>query len=231
MPSEQQNFDKVHDPHFHNNGHWVHKEALRVAIGSILTPKRPPFPQGSRSTSGSASPYSLPTSSPHTPGTGTPTHPPFGPSEYLHPHHAFLQNHHHHHTPSRLAHSSSHSPPGGSSDNSSNSSPTLTKPLAGSGIPEPLQLSPPQNENAAPTGAKVKPGARTASGDVTQCRPTVTPLGNGKANSSPADFPVLLHNVEKLVVSASGSSTPRAKFIEKLQSKSAWDALIHGSFS
>lgn len=29
----------------------------------------------------------------------------------------------------------------------------------------------------------------------------------------------------------SGSSTPRAKFLQTLQSKSAWDALIHGSFS
>jgi hypothetical protein len=31
--------------------------------------------------------------------------------------------------------------------------------------------------------------------------------------------------------SGSGSGTPKAKFIETLQSKSAWDALIHGSFS
>jgi len=31
--------------------------------------------------------------------------------------------------------------------------------------------------------------------------------------------------------SDSGSGTPKAKFIETLQSKSAWDALIHGSFS
>jgi hypothetical protein len=30
---------------------------------------------------------------------------------------------------------------------------------------------------------------------------------------------------------ASGLETPKAKFIETLQSKSAWDALIHGSFS
>jgi hypothetical protein len=29
----------------------------------------------------------------------------------------------------------------------------------------------------------------------------------------------------------SGPGTPKAKFIETLQGKSAWDALIHGSFS
>lgn len=29
----------------------------------------------------------------------------------------------------------------------------------------------------------------------------------------------------------SGTGTPRAMFLETLQSKSAWDALIHGSFS
>lgn len=29
----------------------------------------------------------------------------------------------------------------------------------------------------------------------------------------------------------SGTGTPKAKFLETLQSKSAWDALIHGSFS
>lgn len=31
--------------------------------------------------------------------------------------------------------------------------------------------------------------------------------------------------------SPSGSGTPKAKFLQTLQSKSAWDALIHGSFS
>jgi len=30
---------------------------------------------------------------------------------------------------------------------------------------------------------------------------------------------------------ASGTHTPRARFLQTLQSKSAWDALIHGSFT
>ena len=30
---------------------------------------------------------------------------------------------------------------------------------------------------------------------------------------------------------APGTNTPRARFLQTLQSKSAWDALIHGSFT
>ncbi|KAG2005792.1 hypothetical protein CC2G_002162 [Coprinopsis cinerea AmutBmut pab1-1] len=295
MPSEQRHHphhDKVriHDPH-QPNPQWVHKEALRVAIGSILAPKRPPsnFPPNSRSTSGTASPYySFPTSGAHTPGTGTPANAGLGGiphGEYLHPHHAFLQAGHHSnhphsthpHTPSRLSHSvcpfsflitishdhtmrsmsfqqSHHSPQGGSS----RASPTGTKRPVEIGLPEhaaqqqqqqqqhlqiPVVRPTHHNENAAPQGgAAARSNAVVANGhgNVAQPRPIVTPLqpmcgGNARSSSLPADVPDAngrgLPGEPPSPPHTGGRGTPRAKFIEKLQSKSAWDALIHGSFS
>ena len=63
-------------------------------------------------------------------------------------------------------------------------------------------------------------------------RPNLTPLqlegSNGKAVSLPTDLPQTDKRKQRPVVVI---GTPKAKFFETLQGKSAWDALIHGSFS
>jgi len=58
-------------------------------------------------------------------------------------------------------------------------------------------------------------------------RPPMTPMG--KENEGGAmeneDMAKATHG------HAPGTNTPRARFLQTLQSKSAWDALIHGSFT
>ncbi|KAK0433462.1 hypothetical protein EV421DRAFT_1910137 [Armillaria borealis] len=157
--------------------HMQHKEALRLALGSILSPKRPP---NSRSTSGTASPAHIYyTTHPHSPYPPPP--PPHSTpaqaestSHYLFPPQGHLISHSH--TPSRLCQSDSATDYLSSSQPSPRSSPGPDSPLA--------------------------PPSPTSTG-------------------SPA-----IH------APAPGTGTPnKAKFIETLQSKSAWDALIHGPFS
>lgn len=247
MPSEQRSYDKQPLSHTsHPSSQWAHKEALRVAIGSILAPKRAPYSPGSRSASGTASPYSFPSSQSHTPGTGTPIQQaalatPFAaPSgEHLHPHHALVpghthhhhHHHHHHHahhhhhphahTPSKLAHSVASSPDGSASPVSPSAARLASEPAI-----------PVHNENFAPPAVAAPPAAVEPQA-VVPARPALAPLQatsgmTGRAATMP-EVQTISTTGEK--ASGSGTRSPKSKFVEKLQSKSAWDALIHGSFS
>ena len=66
-------------------------------------------------------------------------------------------------------------------------------------------------------------------------RPHIMPLhsGDGAHGQAPAgaDGHEAARSGSAGAAAASGSSTPKAKFLQTLGSKSAWDALIHGSFS
>lgn len=245
MPSEQRPYDKQPMGHAsHPSSQWAHKEALRVAIGSILAPKRAPYSPGSRSASGTASPYSFPSSQSHSPGTGTPVHPtgmaPFGGapgSDHLHPHHALIpahshhhhhhhhhpHHHPHHHTPSKLAHSVAHSPDGSSSP----VSPSATRLTSEPAVPI-------CNENLGPLATVPAPVESQA---VVPARPALAPLqatsGMTARAATMPEVQTISTTGEKAVVVTTGSGTrsPKSKYVEKLQSKSAWDALIHGSFS
>ena len=261
MPSDQQrSYEKLPLSNAsHPNNQWAHKEALRVAIGSILAPKRPPYSPGSRSASGTASPYSFPSSQSNSPGTGTPIHQtpalaatPFGgaPSgEYLHPHHALIpsHNHHHHphhhhhhpynhhhyhphtHTPSKLAHSVAPSPDGSGSPVEHQAAVRL--------VSEPVVSIQGHNENLAASAiAPLPPPVPTESQAVVPARPALAPLQastgvNGRAATMP-EVQTISSTADKVTGGpGTGHRSPKSKFVEKLQSKSAWDALIHGSFS
>jgi len=202
--------------------------SLRLALGSILAPKRPYTPS-SRSSSGTASPaqpasfISTTTPLPPPPPHSTPTS-EMGKSEsFLHPARAM----HHPHTPSRLGmsdppsdHHSSYSPPG-SAVSSSNGSPTHTPVTSLGTLPSqehPLPLKPSTSGTADQFQERpVRPG-------LSVMQPTTSP--NLNAASGPHDG-----SAHRSVSSGSGSGTPKAKFFETLGSKQAWEALIHGSFS
>lgn len=193
-----------------------HREALRLALGSILSP-RPPL-NSSHSSSGSTTPsypFSIPSGA-HTP-TGTPpsyyplAHGPNS-SEYIHSHHPhFHHSHPHTHTPSRLGRSKSsttNSPSGSSAPSSSH--------------PSPLPPSVPINLPILPEIEPLPPAQVTNGVIVT----TAAPLPTRPPNSvlQPSDHTDSADH-------AARTGTPRSKFMQTLQSKSAWDALIHGSFS
>ncbi|KAF8064283.1 hypothetical protein FPV67DRAFT_1504258 [Lyophyllum atratum] len=202
-----------HDPS-HINRNIQHKEALslRLALGSILAPKRP-FTPSSLSSSGTASPA-------HPASFGSPLQPQppnstpvqaadgrLAPDAYLH-----LRNVHLPHTPSRLGQSETKEPhwptgPLPSAPSSAPVSPRSTHGASSSPTEEFPPLSLPPRVVDSPT------------------RPSV--LHDTQQHSAP----------ELRTVPAgprapgSGPGTPKAKFLETLDSKSAWDALIHGSFS
>ncbi|KAF5329447.1 hypothetical protein D9619_009167 [Psilocybe cf. subviscida] len=239
-PSQHQSdqFSTDQDP---RNAHHAsvkqqqHREALRLALGSILTPlkKRPPLSASSRSSSGSASPayFGMHSAS----GTHTPSGTPpvtssgtysqaYGPnsSEYLHPHG------HHPHPPSRLR-PSSHSPA-----SSGNLSPTSSLPSTGApssistphlggapdviiALPDPsdIELLPP----AGPTQHTAAAGKPT--------RPPIRPLQATKegvaqtqlAASGPINERTLNTTAAAGTASApvSGYVTPKSKFLQTLQ--------------
>lgn len=94
---------------------------------------------------------------------------------------------------------------------------------------EPQGSSSNQNEGVTPGIVEVKP-----------VRPSISPLYPSKEGNTVAGLagtgavesvsdPMMHTQTEP--GSPSGRGTPRAKFLQTLQSKSAWDALIHGSFS
>jgi hypothetical protein len=58
-------------------------------------------------------------------------------------------------------------------------------------------------------------------------RPPMTPMGKENEGGGMGDDEM----VKAAHGHASGTNTPRARFLQTLQSKSAWDALIHGSFT
>lgn len=231
------------EPHHHDrtaddirSKNWVHKEALHVALGSILAPKRSAASSNPRSASSTPTPSH---SNYHSPGTGTPVHQPHFGSEYLHPHHhAYLyrDTHHASHTPSKLAQSSSSS--------SEESSPKLS-PHPPSGkptlpvlqIPEPddhMYLPPARDSYDYPPSPGLGP-IDDSDPRLRPLRPTLAPLQpqqyNAKAASSPDGLPITAVGPDgkRRVIIPVGS--PKARFFETLQGKSAWDALIHGSFS
>jgi hypothetical protein len=188
-----------------------HREALRLALGSILSP-RPHF--SSRPSSGSATPsypFSIPSGS-HTPAGTPPSYYPLahGPnsSEYIHSHHSHL-HYPHPHTPSRLgrSNSSSHNSPSGSPENTApNSSHPSPLPPVSNNLPVPPDIDP-------------LPPAHIANGTPAENSTTFNPpIHNDHSSSDSTEH-------------ANRACTPRSKFMQTLQSKSAWDALIHGSFS
>lgn len=230
MPTQVQN-RPTESPHYDKFDHEArknlqHKEALRVALGSILAPKRSPLAQGSRSSSGTASPaypFPLPATPPIPPST-------YGgsPIDYLHPMHGLYQPHPH--TPSRLGRSSSHSnsPRETSASNSPHPSPLPIPPAAtaDSSLPEPEGLSPLPPSAMSVEGADAVPRVRGVPPPPHVVRPTPMPVQSGRRPTPPSLFAG-----DGGSVPPSGAATPRAKFLETLGSKSAWDALIHGSFS
>ncbi|RDB17781.1 hypothetical protein Hypma_001099 [Hypsizygus marmoreus] len=207
----------------HENAHLnptlPHKEALslRLALGSILAPKRP-FTPSSRSSSGTASPAhpsSFPTSPlPPPPPTSTPAHgfDPSRPESYLHPRYIHLP-----HTPSRLGATEfpEHHWPASSSPGSLASSSPYS---AASGQNSPTSEVPPL--------LNLPPSVVSESHHAThehehEARPSMHMPKPASAPESRAETNYC----------SPGSGTPKAKFFETLESKSAWDALIHGPFT
>ncbi|KAJ3727889.1 hypothetical protein C8R42DRAFT_638977 [Lentinula raphanica] len=249
------------------------RDALRLALGSILAPKRStPNPASIRpsSSSGTASPAYLQfphNAASHAPSPANPSTPPQGPSSTLafpHPH--THQHHNHPHGPSHLIpgrdHSHSHSVSG---QNSSSHSPHSSSPA-----------TPITETSSSPFNHYPRPGllARSISTSSTHSVSSKksTPTAPGMGAGAGAEFPVSpqppviqgdrgaepdgIHapaprlpantNVSNdtaafppPVVPAVAVSTPggtpivKNKFIQTLEGKtqSAWDALIHGSFS
>ncbi|KAG6820547.1 hypothetical protein H0H93_015432 [Arthromyces matolae] len=157
-----------------------HKEtlSLRLALGSILGPKRP-FTPSSHSSSGTASPA-------HPAMFGSAVSPGLPPPP---PHSTPIHN------PDHLFPRAPYTPHSGSAQTAS---PTDE-------VPPVLALPPPVVDHdmrgrLASTLHAPKPRNHEETGPVPPAR------------------------------TASGSGTPKAKFLETLESKSAWDALIHGSF-
>jgi hypothetical protein len=224
-----------------------HREALRLALGSILTPKRPPLSASSRSSSGSASPayFGMHSAS----GTHTPSGTPpvassgtysqaYGPnsSEHLHPHG------HHPHPPSRLR-PSSHSPVSSGNPSPTSSLPStgapssISTPHLGSSTDTYVALPDPSNIELPPPAGPIQD--TTTAGKPT--RPPIRPLQATKQGVAQAQLATARSVSERTVnttapaaaasAPVSGYVTPKSKFLQTLQSKSAWDALIHGSFS
>jgi len=225
-----------HDPrtaHKVTQQQQQHREALRLALGSILSP-RPPL-GGSRSSSGSTTPsypFSI-SSGAHTPAGTPPSYYPLahGPnsSEYIHSHHL---HHPYPHTPSRLGRSSSshnNSPSGSTGNTAPNSSHPSPLPPVSHNLPVPPDIEPLPPAHIA-NGATIP-----AENSTPPTRPPINPISplhlNGSNDTSsnppiPGDHP----SAESTGHTAR-ATTPRSKFMQTLQSKSAWDALIHGSFS
>jgi len=212
------------------NKNTQHSHALRLALGSILTPKRPYSPSShsqSKSSSGTSSPalsYSFsspPSSSVATPSSNPPSPPqppqvPHStpvpmyrlPDHYLQSLQQFHANaplHHIHqlsqvHTPSRLG-QLEHPPQAGYVPAKPDSTGPATMTQTHSYAPQTaVPAQHPHPQSPAPEHAEHAVHAPTSTGD------------------DPA-------------VAADGSTPTRPRYIKTLQSKSAWDALIHGSFS
>lgn len=210
-----------------------HREALRLALGSILAPKRAQMSPNSRPTSGAASPaypFSGSISGTHTPAGTPPPHHGMGAgpnsSDYLHPSHGYL------HGPSKLGRTTPNSvTPTDSSPSSTHPSPRPTMvhpaPLPAVQDIEPLPLPPRVQESDAPISKPVV----TLPPSALPARPAISPL------QSSNEVPVRPSSMPGLPIAKAGDATrgpgvaPKSSFLQTLQSKSAWDALIHGSFS
>ncbi|KAF9078282.1 hypothetical protein BDP27DRAFT_1309348 [Rhodocollybia butyracea] len=223
------------------------KDALRLALGSILAPKRStPNPSNARSSSssGTASPAHLPF--PYTPSASTPpahgSHLPF-PHPHPHPH-----AHQHLHSPlgpSPLAPSRehSHTAPGHSSSTSTTHSPHASSPVTPitettsspfGHYPRPGLLSRSISSSSTHGG----PGRSTDSAVISANQPQTHSAGEQEGIHAPlprlSDGSTSTGTVPAVAVTTPGG-TPitKNKFIQTLEGKtpSAWEALIHGSFS
>ncbi|KAF8888447.1 hypothetical protein CPB84DRAFT_1964186 [Gymnopilus junonius] len=208
-----------------------HREALRLALGSILTPKRPQTVPMSRSSSGTATPVLPPfgysPSGSHTPAGTPPLASPYftglGPisSEHLHPHHAYQ---HHPHAHSRLARSAS---------NSNSPTESAQASTASSAHPSPMPNTGPAMDptTGLPTLPDLEPLPPALTAQPQPSIPSTSQpnlaMGERHLPARPSIDPLHASGVQQ----SSGRSTPRAKFLETLEGKSAWDALIHGSFT
>jgi len=228
------------------NKNLQHREALRLALGSILTPKRPYSPSRpqSRSSSGTASPalsFPFPSVSPPPPSAGTsPNQPPpihghahgWLAESHLHSLYMHPQSHHSYpHTPSRLGildstpsdcllpHSQS-TTASGSPVTSSPSSPVIPP---NTNLPHPHEPLP-RLPDAALSEQSGKPGTVPTVHLPEPMQPTGLDAYAATGYGAHCE-------AHEQASGSNGSGTPKAKFIETLQSKSAWDALIHGSFS
>jgi len=283
MPLPDPTHHPSHDPRAKYN---QHREALRIALGSILTPKRPPMP-GSRSSSGTASPaYSFSGSS----GSYTPATPPSMPytpsldaNGQEHPYsrgHYPHQHYHPIHPPSKLGRMESyHDAPEG--DISASVSPSSSPPKHSSTpFSQPLLVRSRSQTPSSRTSPRIQPttppiphtpptfttadypdlgpsytssspmavtnhddGGKFNGGQMTQSMST---SGDSSGSSATATQGVgtcmdgsgnqSQHQQQQNgrgsgSSSSNGAGTPKAKFIQTLKGKSAWDALIHGSFS
>lgn len=235
----------IHDPHSiveHDlaNRNAIQRDALHLALGSILAPKRNcSHSPGSRSgsTSGTASPahpWHFPSApSPNSPlGTPGPVPPPPHPTpNYSHGHLYAPQSHGHSHLhpnphtnyPSRFGLSRSNSEDAITKNNVDTSISDL--PSSGTNhIQHGFEYSP-----LLPDGTTAPQHSHGRAPSVTVSPPTI----HAPAPQPPHDFrpnTTSTRNGDHSETHAEGG-TPKAKWIETLQSKRAWDALIHGSFS
>ncbi|KAG5649968.1 hypothetical protein H0H81_001276 [Sphagnurus paluster] len=141
---------------------------------------------------------------PPPPPASTPTH--F--DAFLHPRHVYVP-----HPPSRLGQSETkepHWPVGSPLISAPSSAPMSPHSTQGASptddSPPPLSLPPPVVEPSQVPSFLHAP------------KPVTAPVHYGSATTPPG-------------ATSSGAGTPKAKFLQTLDSKSAWDALIHGSFS
>ncbi|KAF9502116.1 hypothetical protein BDN71DRAFT_1437587 [Pleurotus eryngii] len=210
------------------NAQLLHKEALRMALGSILNPKRPYTPS-SRSSSGTASP-AYPYSFHHSPVPGTPSIPPaphptpssgrFSESHLSpFPYHPHPQPHLPHALPP-LSHTHSHHVPSPLSQLDAQSSPQ-----DGDQVSHSQRNSPTHSGAASPTLSQ-------APGTLSDASITAPANPQQEHSNGPVHAPAPMQGA--VVVTDEGSSSSeksKVTFIQTLQSKSAWEALIHGSFS
>lgn len=212
---------EMHSEHERSNRNIQRKEALslKLALGSILAPKRPFTPTNSHSMSHTSSGSASPAPSPQ------PPHPT--PSVMMH------SRHHHHHPPSRLGMldpSEFRWPSGSPVD-----SPDL---LSAATAASSAANSPCHGPNVTESHAD-HPPPLTLPDALLSSNSRSDPIHGLTAGTKPLDTqkPTEVAKIKPLSHSSSppvcdsGSRTPKARFIEKLESKSAWDALIHGSFS
>ncbi|KAF8633824.1 hypothetical protein AX15_001235 [Amanita polypyramis BW_CC] len=178
-------------PHHDHGRSAHHKEALRLALGSILAPKRPYTPI-SRSSSGSATPI-------HTTSESLPSRP--GDSSHLHPH-----PHHSHHpsSSSGLSRSELTSTPPGTNPSfpqhhfpyftvhphTTMSSPAYSNPNSGLATPEVISVpgsaagSPPVVHSPGPSGHSPVPMSAPEEGPLQLLPPIVAA---GSTTGSPAE--------------------------------------------
>lgn len=250
------------------NKNAQHGDALRLMLGSILAPKRPPMSHSSSGTASPAHSFSQsnnansapqhPASAPATPHHlfGYPhVHPyptyPHTPSHshsHSHPHSHFAPGHQHSHghslprTPSKLGvgaeHDTNSCPSATSSHSSQHPSPIYEAPSTpGFFGPRPGRMS--RSASTASSVPRLPPSSPVTSSEhhvpvespvpVSASAPEIVVTSNQSSpTSAKLDLAPLSNGNSQ---PGSGTGTPKNKFIQTLEGKSAWDALIHGSFS